>query len=779
MSAPTPPPGAVQHDDLVFVDEAPPASPDGARGAWRVMIVDDDADVHSTTAFALGGLEMHGRPLEFLHARSAAEARRLLALETDIAVILLDVVMEQDDAGLHLVRHIRETLGMHDVRIILRTGQPGYAPEMDAIRGYDINDYRIKPELTRAKLYTSVAAAIRAYQQLRALEDSRAGLARVVRANAELMALHSVAELARGILREAAALLGQPADGLLCAGPPSGHPTQHLSQHPRQAHGWTVLASAGACAALAPAGVLHAGAGNGSAPDADRGAGSDDGADAATAIARALAERRNIYQPAQLTLYFRGKSHADFAAWLRLAHPVDELRRGLLDVFASSIAVALDNVALMTDLQRAAFYDALTGLPNRTRLVEMIDDSLALDDECDGDATLCLVDIDHFAETNDALGHQFGDALLVAVAQRMRARLDAGLTLARIGSDVFCVLGPSQEVDPGALRALFAAPFSIDGQDVQVSATLGLVRLREHDGSGTDALKDADIALKRAKSQRRGGHFYFSRGMGVEIRERVRLMHALRGGFARGELFLAYQPQVDLAARRPCGAEALLRWRTEDGRLVPPDRFIPIAEYSGLIIDIGAWVLRQACAELMRVRAAGHLDFTMSINVSQVQFRHPLFLDMLSRALSETGAPPERIELEITESMAMEEPDLLIERLARIKRIGVSIAIDDFGTGFSSLSYLQRLQVDRLKIDRAFVTEITGSARGSSIAEMVIELGRNLGVSIIAEGVEDERQAQILQSLGCPLAQGFLFARPMDPEQLIEWLGRERLTRAA
>jgi diguanylate cyclase (GGDEF)-like protein len=771
MSAPTTPPGAAHDDDLVFVDEAPPLAPEGERGAWRVLIVDDDHDVHSTTTFALDSLEVHGRPLEFLHAHSALEARLLLERERDgeqnggqkggreLAVVLLDVVMEQADAGLHLVRHIRDTLGMHDVRIILRTGQPGYAPEMDAIRGYDINDYRTKSELTRTKLYTSVAAAIRAYQQLRALDDSRAGLARVVRANAALTALHSVTELAQGILREAAALLGQPLDGLLCSCPQAGHGGP-------DGDGWTVLAAAGSCADAAASGVLPA---HGRGPGA--------------AIARTLAEHRNIYEAGHLTLYLRGKGRCDFAACLRLARPVDELRRGLLDVFAGSIAVALDNVALMTDLQRAAFHDPLTGLPNRTRLVELIDEALAEGGPGQCDATLCLLDIDHFAETNDALGHQFGDALLVAVAQRLRSSLDPHLyprlALARIGSDIFCVLGPPRQVDPARLHGLFDAPFSIDGHHVQVSSTLGLVRLLEHEGSGADALKDADIALKRAKRLRRGGHFYFSRGMGVEIRERVRLMHALRGGFARGELFLAYQPQVELGPRRPCGAEALLRWRLDDGRFVPPDRFIPIAEYSGLIIEIGEWVLREACFELMRLRAAGHLDFTMSVNVSQVQFRHPHFLEMLERALRDTGAPPQRIELEITESMAMEEPDLLIERLAQIKRTGVSIAIDDFGTGFSSLSYLQRLQVDRLKIDRAFVSEITGSARGSSIAEMVIELGRNLGLSIIAEGVEDERQAQILQSLGCPLAQGFLFARPLSPAALLEWLGSESLTRAA
>jgi len=761
MPASIPPPGAAPDDELVFVAETPAVPSDGTdpagapaaaqSQAWRVMIVDDDADVHSTTTFALASLEVQGRPLHFVHAYSNQEAQRLLEQERDLAVVLLDVVMEQADAGLHLVRHIRETLGMRDVRIILRTGQPGYAPEMDAIRGYDINDYRTKSELTRTKLYTSVAAAIRAYEQLRALDENRAGLARVVRANAELMTLHSTEALAAGILREAALLLGQPANGLLCACPPAA-----------RARDWSVLAASGVCAATAG------------------GTGSGIPAHASATIAHALAERRNIYLPDCVALYLRGNADCGFAAWLTLAQPVDELRRGLLDVFASSIAVVLDNAALMTALQRAAFHDVLTGLPNRTRLVELVDERLA----AAPDATLCMVDIDHFAETNDALGHQFGDALLVAVARRLEAHLEGGLdqrpspgphrglALARIGSDIFCVLGPDDEVDPIALHALFDEPFSIEGQDVLVSSTLGLVRLFEHDGSGADALKDADIALKRAKSLRRGGHFYFSRGMGVDIRERVRLMHALRGGFARGELYLAYQPQIELARRRPFGAEALLRWRLEDGSSVAPDRFIPIAEYSGLIIRIGEWVLREACAELMRVRAAGHLDFTMSVNVSQVQFRHPHFLEMLSRALQDTGAPPERIELEITESMAMEEPDLLIERLAQIKRTGVSIAIDDFGTGFSSLSYLQRLQVDRLKIDRTFVSEITDAARGSSIAEMVIELGRKLGLSIIAEGVEDERQAQILQSLGCPLAQGFLFARPLTPGQLIEWLGR-------
>jgi len=760
-------------DDLVFADEVV-AVPVATLPPWRILVVDDDADVHSTTLFALGNVEMQGRPLTFLHAYSATEAFAVLGRERNIAVILLDVVMERADAGLQLVRRIRDELGLHDVRIILRTGQPGYAPEMEAIRGYDINDYRTKSELTRTKLYTTVAAAIRSYDQLCALEANRIGMECIVAACAQLMALHGVRDVAYGILTQAGKLIGQPADGVLC--------TREFGD------------GTGA-SAFGPLGVVAACGASRDLEGCELDAQYDDPhvTRLAQAAGRTLARRACTAEDGVLALFFPGKAGRDFVACIPLGRTISDVEIRLLKVFCGMVAVSLDNCELVTDLHKSAFHDPLTGLPNRTRMVELIDAKLVAGsrsgstsgsglDHAD-DAVLALVDIDHFAETNDALGHRFGDLLLAAVAQRLCTRLAPGLapalSIGRIGGDIFCVLGNAPLVQPALLQALFLDAFHIDGQDVQVSSTLGLVRLGEHDGSGADALKDADIALKRAKLQQRAGHCYFSRGMGVEIRERVRMMHALRSGFRNGELFLAYQPQIDLGTNRAFGAEALLRWRQQDGQLVSPDRFIPIAEYSGLIVEIGEWVLRQACMELLRLRAAGHTAFTMSVNVSQVQLRHPHFLDMLRRALDDTGAPPEFIELEITESMAMEEPAVLVEKLAHVKRTGVSIAIDDFGTGFSSLSHLQRLQVDRLKIDRTFVTEITGSARGSSIAQMVVQLGRNLGLSVIAEGVEDERQAQILRQLGCPLAQGFLYSRPLSPEALLVWLTGEPVTQAA
>jgi len=743
--------GHDDQDDLVFLEEhsAQPAPP-AQRNVWRVMIIDDDEDVHSTTTFALGNLDMQHRPLEFVHAYSAAQAREMLKHEQEIAVILLDVVMEQDDAGLHLVRYIRETLKLADVRIILRTGQPGYAPEIDAIRDFDINDYKTKSELTRIKLFTTVTAAIRSYEQIRNINESRRGLARIVRASTELMALHGVQNFASGVLAQIAELLGHEAHGVLCVQecPDAG------------CHELVVMAACGNHHNLSNSQLT--------AREDPR---------VHKAMEECLAARHNLYSADCVVLHFAGKASRTFVAFMEVSRAPSALEESLLEVFSSNVAVGLDNVELVSHLHTAAFYDNLSKLPNRTRLVEILDATLA--GPAKEDATLCLVDLDHFAETNDALGHEFGDLLLSAVAARLQNNIGKQLTVARIGGDIFCVLGDAGQVNPGNILGMFATPFSIEGQDVQLSATLGLVRLLEHDGSGADALKDADIALKRAKTQQRAGHFYFSRSMGVEIRERVRMMHALRTGFSQNQLFVVYQPQVDLSTRRPSGAEALLRWQTPDGKFVSPDRFIPIAEYSGLIIDLGEWVMRTSMQELVALRAAGHTEFTMSINVSQVQFRHPHFLEMLRNALHDTGAPPEYVELEITESMAMEEPDMLIKMLAQIKQTGVTIAIDDFGTGFSSLSYLQRLQIDRLKIDRAFVTEITNSARGSSIAEMVVQLGRNLGLAVIAEGVEDERQAQILQNLGCPLGQGFLFARPMTGEALLGWLSNDAMAGVA
>jgi diguanylate cyclase (GGDEF)-like protein len=467
-------------------------------------------------------------------------------------------------------------------------------------------------------------------------------------------------------------------------------------------------------------------------------------------------------------LYFGLGQERAMAALVDVGRQLDELDQQLLRAFCSNIAVGFENVLLYSQLLDQAYNDPLLRLPNRNRFVELLDQNL----KDPTGVTLALIDIDDFSDINDAFGQHFGDQVLQAVVQRMSEMLGLSTAMARVGADTFGVLGEHAKVCPETVSAVFAEPFVVSGERLQLSATTGLVRLGESTAVGSELLLDAQIALKRAKQHQRGSSQYFSAAMGSDARERFKLLKGLRTGFEESQLFVVYQPQMDLGTGRAIGAEALLRWRTLDGRFIPPDQFIPLAEQSGLIIPIGEFVMRTACAQLRRMQGLGHADFRMAVNVSMAQFRHPGFIDMLARSLQDGGVAGHSIELEITESMAMEDAELVRRVLAEIKQLGFSVAIDDFGTGFSSLSQLRQLQVDRLKIDRAFVQEAQTSTAGSTIAQMVVNLGRGLGLTVIAEGIETEAQRDYLVGLGCHEGQGWLFAKPMPAEDLESWMKR-------
>ncbi len=733
-------------DDLVFLDEADADDTTlttASDKTWRIMIIDDDPDVHSATTFALGSLEIQQRALSFLHAYSAAEARGILAHESDIAIILLDVVMEQEDAGLQLVSYIRNTLNLSDVRIILRTGQPGYAPEIDAIRDYDINDYKTKSELTRTKLYTAVTSAIRSYEQIRAISASRRGLERIIQSSTDLIATHGIVNFATAVQTQICELLGLHTEGFVAL---SDTDREHTSTD-----SLTLISTSPAFEGKR-----------------DLPLSSQEDAEILALIQHTLSRQHSSFDHKHTVLFFNNFRDRVFILYLNCGLQLNEIDKRLLSVFCSNVTVALDNVMLTSRLHDQAFYDPLTGLSNRLKLLQSLHQTLINSGK--NHSTLSLIDIDHFAETNDALGHQFGDLLLTAVANRLQDAFNSATDLARVGSDTFALLGDDADVTPQSILELFTKPFHVDQQDVQLSATVGLIQLNDYDGDSSDALKDTNIALKRAKTSQRGGYEYFTRNMGVEIRERVMLMHDLRSAFEREKLFLVYQPQLDMRTGKVIGAEALLRWKNDEGKFIRPDLFIPIAEYSGMIVEIGTWVLRTACTELAKLSSMGYTGFRMAVNVSQVQFSHPLFLESLQQVLHETAVAPHQLELEITESMAMKDPDLLIKTLHQIKHMGIHVAIDDFGTGFSSLSYLQKLAIDKLKIDRAFVNEIKSQAEQGSIARMIVQLGKSMGLTIIAEGVENDIQVQSLLSYDCHIAQGYYYCHPLTSEQLHNWL---------
>ncbi|MDB5801701.1 MAG: hypothetical protein JWL63_2640 [Rhodocyclales bacterium] len=737
-------------DDDVQADVEPNASQGPDRTAiarWRVLIVDDDPDVHAATEFALRDVFVLDRPLQFFHANSAAEAHALLQHEDDIAVIVLDVVMEEDDAGLRLVRIVRDELKLHETRIILRTGQPGYAPEMQAIRDFDINDYKTKSELTRTKLFTSLTSAIRSYDQIHSINRNRRALDKVVRWTSELMALSGVEAFAAGAIERLAALLGAPAAGLICV--------QYTSAQYSDSQRAVVIAALG----------RHAGYGGRSLAEVDD-------LSVRQAVQYCLQEKQNTYSAAGSVIFLLGHERCRVVAYIDPGDDIDADTRALADLFCTNIAVGLDNAFLFGRLHDHAYTDPLTALPNRLSLIEQLDKRLGTQDSAR--YTLALIDIDHFAEANDALGHSFGDQLLRAVAQRLLTALGSRCQFSRISGDTFAALGMVEDLMPAHLLALFSDPFVIDGQEMMLTVTIGVAHLADIDGNGIDAVKGANIALRRAKTGNRGEYSFYTRDMAVDIRERVRLLQALRHAIERQRLFLVYQPQLELQSGRVCGIEALLRWRTEDGQLIPPDRFIPIAEHSGMIVNIGDWVMRMACFQQAELAKHGFGQLRIGINVSVIQLRHPRFLVSLSTALADSGVNPSCVELEITESVAMEEADFISRMLDQIKALGVGIALDDFGTGFSSLSYLQRLKVDRLKIDRAFINDICTDDRARRIPELVIQLGQTLGFAVIAEGVEVQEQADALKSMGCDEAQGYFYARPMEVPMLIEWLSARK-----
>ena len=725
-------------DLLTFSDDEPVAHHAGGS-VWKVLIVDDDRDVHQATEFALAATPILGRPLVFVHAYSAAEAVEVLRAEDGIAVILLDVVMESDDAGLALVKTIRNDMQMAEVRIILRTGQPGYAPGIDAIRDYDINDYKTKSELSRNRLFTTLTAAIRSYDQIHAINASRRGLHLIMGAGAKLLSSQALDQFGAGVIEQAARLLDVPAHGMVCA--------------------WERGDDAAQAQVIAASG-RHADCLN-------RPLASLNNDEAARAMRRAVTERRSQFEASGATLYLPSGSGYELVARIDTGRALADVDAQLLGVFCSNIVISLDNVMLFGQLKDHAYNDQLLGIPNRLAYVRAVDDDVAAGA---GDRTIALVDIDHFSELNDALGHTYGDQLLTAVTERLRTAFGSEVMIARAAADTFGLLGPDAAVTPDAIRALFAAPFVLDGAEHLLSASTGFARLSEVDGDGSDAVKCANVALNRAKDGRRGEHVYYLRDMELDTRNRVRLLQDLRNAFERNRLFVVYQPQLNLTSRRVVGVEALLRWRNDAGQLVPPAHFIPLAENSGLIISLGEWVLRSACIVQRQFLREGIGNVRMAVNVSVSQFRHPDFIGTVDAIIEECDIDPAALELEITESVAMLDSDAMVAMIDAVRRRGIAIAIDDFGTGFSSLSYLERLNVNRLKIDRSFVAQMSQGASSQRIVETIVQLGRSLDLDVIAEGIENEPEAGALAAMGCHEGQGYLFAKPLEVQDVIAYI---------
>ncbi|MGY1602807.1 putative bifunctional diguanylate cyclase/phosphodiesterase [Geodermatophilus sp. SYSU D00815] len=416
------------------------------------------------------------------------------------------------------------------------------------------------------------------------------------------------------------------------------------------------------------------------------------------------------------------------------------------------------------ELAHQAFHDGLTGLANRRLFLDRAEQALRRAGRTGGAPVVLCLDLDGFKDVNDSLGHQAGDDLLRAVAARLQQVVRAGDTVARLGGDEFAVLledTPSGPADAEAmadrLLALLARPVDLDGSSVSVGTSIGLV-VAEPDATPDSLLRDGDIAMYRAKAAGRRQWVAFTPGMRTAELERIELERELAGALDGGQLSLAYQPVIDLATDRVVGFEALLRWCSPTLGPVGPDRFVPVAEGSGLIVPIGRWVLAEAARTAARWQRAHGTGLTMAVNVSARQLADEAFLGDVERVLVDSGVAPGTLVLEVTETALIADPEAVGRQLAELRRMGLRIALDDFGTGYSSLSWLRAFPVDVLKIDRSFVGLLSGPGQDAAIVHGLVQLGHGLRLEVVAEGVEHEEQRDLLRAEGCDLAQGWLFS---------------------
>ncbi|HEY6489165.1 MAG: EAL domain-containing protein [Terracidiphilus sp.] len=422
-------------------------------------------------------------------------------------------------------------------------------------------------------------------------------------------------------------------------------------------------------------------------------------------------------------------------------------------------------------VQFLAYFDALTGLPNRLLMSDRLATALtAARRRNETIAVLCL-DLDRFKQINDSLGHAMGDLVLKAVAERIKGCTREEDTVSRIGGDNFViVLSGVDDASVVASRIVHAltATFEVKGHSLNTSCSIGISMFPEHSDDGETLVKFADQAMYCAKESGRNGFRLFNAEMNVRIRERATQESDLRRALEREEFFLVYQPQIVIANGELAGLEGLIRWRHPQLGLVPPDRFIGLAEDTGLILPIGEWVLRAACSQAQKWVTQGLLKVPVAVNVSAVQFRQAEFSKLIERVLRETGLSPQYLELELTESLLLSNQDVVLSVLRELKEMGVRLAIDDFGTGYSSLSYLKRFCVNKLKIDRSFIHEVTTNANDAAITTAIIHMAKSLNLTVIAEGVENESQLAFLRAHQCDEMQGYYISKPETANDVVD-----------
>lgn len=453
--------------------------------------------------------------------------------------------------------------------------------------------------------------------------------------------------------------------------------------------------------------------------------------------------------------------------------------QGVISHFVATGRDISERMRTQERLHYMAHHDALTRLPNRTLFLDRLRQAMARARWHNRLIAVMFMDLDRFKEINDTLGHDIGDQLLVAITERISSSVRTGDTVARFGGDEFAVLlddiASEKDISQLARKVLdtLAPAFVIGGHEFFMTASIG-VSIFPTDGEDTDSLlRCADVAMYRAKDLGRNNFQFYSNEMSARAFERISLENSLRHALKRREFFLLYQPQIDLCLQRIIGVEALLRWQHPDLGVITPGEFVPLLEETGLIVQVGEWVLRSTCEQAAAWQEAGYRDLLVSVNVSGRQFNNPEFLSSAQTIIRQTGIDPAQLELELTESMLMRNASKTISALDALTQLGIRIAIDDFGTGYSSLNYLRRFPISTLKIDRSFIRDVERDGDDRAISQAIIVMAQSLNLGVVAEGVENAAQVEFLQGLGCTRIQGNYYSAPQRADEISRMLAMQ------
>lgn len=717
----------------------------GDRKQWRILSVEDDTTYQASLIYALDDLVVNDLPVEILTANSAAQAAPIIAETPDIAVILLDVVMEQDDAGLRLVSTIRDIIGNSAVRIILLTGQPGMAPRDDIMSHYDIDDYWCKSDLSIDQLSSLVVGNIRTWNYISLLNRARQGLQLLVDACQSINSKRDLKSFTHTVLEQISQLIGISEGGIVCI--------QH-SEHSRIEDSLLIASSgkysklAGQKLASVPSDQLQ------------------------SLIRKACTLRQHIYETNFSVFYFssHGVDQREYVTLVETSVPMNEQHQSMLQVFSENVSTGFTNIALYNRLTELAYRDPLLLIHNRNWLQRELSRMSVLEySSC----WLLLVDLDDFADMGVTFGESFCDEVIKSFYHQLQDKLPDTLDIARISRSSLAVLLDSDKLPDGhSLEEMLNQPLKIVDQTHAVSTTIASIDLRHlanHPAHQILRLAESTIDIGR----RQGRHLLaYSASIEHEIAERHSLLSDLRVALDNDGLDIELQPKVDLETGKIIGFEALSRWHHRDGRNISPELFIPIAETSGLISRLDTQVLIKSCIAARRLKEAG-FPLPIAFNVSGHEFNRPEYFDHTLELLQDQQVTPDMLELEMTETQAMDNYEEIAPQLRGLIGQGMAVSLDDFGTGYSSLAYLTDLPATTLKIDKTFVSRL-GEHAPSQVVDVILRLGHNFHYQIIAEGVETEEQRLELIKRGCRIGQGFLFSRSVPVDEALEMVRQGR-----